>query len=95
MAELNTPNLAYVPSRTSTATSSGGVIITPGTPLPDGVCRSIFVGNGGDVAVVPVANKDQGTAIIYRNCPSGVPLHVGTNLVIVAGTTATDLVAMY
>lgn len=59
-------------------------------PLPR-VTKAIFIGVGGDLRVrLAIANAD----LTFRNLPSGSILDVRASHVRVAGTTASDLVAL-
>ncbi|MGB7408966.1 MAG: hypothetical protein WA908_10710 [Pontixanthobacter sp.] len=63
-------------------------IIASATDLPF-VTSAIYVGSGGDVAVVPLHSD---TAVTYRNVPSGAYLTIRAKRVLSAGTTASDLI---
>ncbi|MGT2505660.1 spike base protein, RCAP_Rcc01079 family [Cupriavidus basilensis] len=52
--------------------------------------NSIRVGTGGDV----VAIRRDGTAVTFKNCPSGETLPIRAIRVNVSGTTASDLVGL-
>ena len=58
----------------------------------------IYVGTGGDVAVIPCSDTDNPadlTPVVFKNCPDGfvIPIHVIQ--VLSSGTTASDLVRLY
>ena len=55
------------------------------------VTRSIYVGTGGDLAVV----TNNGETVIYKNLPSGYEKQGEFKKVLVAGTTAEDLIGEY
>lgn len=55
------------------------------------VARAIYVGTGGDIALV-AREKDE--AVIFKNVASGTILPVIAVAVRMAGTTATDLVGL-
>lgn len=55
------------------------------------VTKAIYVGTGGDIALVPV----QGTVpVIFRNVPTGAILDVRVRAVRIAGTTAADIIGL-
>lgn len=62
--------------------------------LPDGECRGLWVGVGGDIAIVaaddPVADEQ-----ILKNVPSGYLVPIATIRVYSTGTTAASIVAIY
>lgn len=60
------------------------------TNFPDGQCRGIYVGVGGDVVAIV-----DGAAITFKNAPSGAILPVQATRVNATNTTATDMVALY
>lgn len=74
------PALDYVAVTTSDSTDFSGF-----------VTRGIYVGVGGDVVAVTVANS----AVTFKNVPSGTVLPVRARRVNATSTTATDLVALY
>jgi len=56
--------------------------------------RSIWVGTGGNLAVI--FSKDvTDTPVILMNVPSGTMLNICVKQVLVAGTSASNLVALY
>jgi hypothetical protein len=69
------------------------VSITPhdSTNFTNGVCRSIFVGGAGNIAVVP----PEGSAVTLVGCLAGTVIPVQAIRVNSTGTTATSLVAIY
>jgi hypothetical protein len=54
--------------------------------------RAIYVGSGGDVALIPKASA---AAVTFRNLQSGTILPVTAKRVLAAGTTATHIVALW
>lgn len=67
--------------------------VTPhdSTDITDGPCDALWVGVGGDVVVVP----QNGSAVTFKNVPSGFLLLTKTKRVNATSTTATDIVALY
>jgi hypothetical protein len=63
--------------------------VVPGTPFTK-TCIGIYVGTGGDVAVVMAGD---GTTKVHKNVPNGGLLVVSATQVAVSGTTATDMLA--
>lgn len=74
------------------ASSSKAVTPHASNDLPDGVCRSLWVGGAGDVAVI--ADRDS-VAVVFKGCAAGSIIPVYAKAVRVTGTTATDIVALY
>ena len=56
----------------------------------DQVCRALYVGTGGDVAVV----MRDGTAATFKNVPDGAMLDLRVRRVNATGTTADDIIAI-
>lgn len=74
-----------------TATFLRGITPSATEDLPDGVCRAVWVGTGGDLEVVA---EEDSTGVTFTNIPDGTLILVRAKAVR-NGTTATDLVAMY
>lgn len=55
----------------------------------DNAFAYLYVGTGGDVAVVPAGSA---TAVTFKNVPTGAYLWVKTSKVMSTNTTATDIV---
>lgn len=60
--------------------------------LPDGVCRALWVGGAGNVAVVAEGNT---SAVTIVGVPAGTILPIRTRRVNSTNTTATEIVALY
>lgn len=90
MAQSNFENLKSdltAPIRTAveiTPSDSADLATTP--------TRAIFVGVGGDVTVDMATT---GTAVTFKNVPSGTLLPIQVNRIDATGTDATDIVALY
>ncbi len=56
------------------------------------VSRALYVGVGGDVSVQMAGT---GTAIVFKNVPTGTTLPIRINRVNSTATTATNMVALY
>lgn len=69
------------------------VAVTPADSDLATYAKALWVGGGGDVAVVPVLNADD-TPIVFKNVPSGSILPVAVRQVRSTSTTATDIVAL-
>ena len=72
------------------AENYGAITPNDGTDLTQ-VCRAIWVGTGGDVALV---SPSGGTAT-FKNVADGTLLPCRASRVKVTGTTATDIVGLY
>jgi hypothetical protein len=67
--------------------------VTPSDSVDLGfTARGLYVGSGGDVAVIP---KNGSTAVTLRNVQSGTVLPVSVKRVLATGTTATQIVALW
>lgn len=56
--------------------------------------KGIYVGGGGDLALVATGAPVNAAAVVFRNLPSGALLPVRARRIAATGTTATDLVAL-
>lgn len=67
--------------------------VTPNdtTDLPN-IPRALWIGTGGNIALVP---KGQTTGVIIQNVPDGTLLPIRAKRITAAGTTATDIIAMW
>lgn len=60
--------------------------------------KGLYIGTGGNVAVVAAGDQSntlQGTAVTWKNLPSGSYLLGQVRRVMSTNTTATDIVALY
>lgn len=55
------------------------------------VTKAIYVGTGGDIAIVPVGGA---APVTFRNVPDGGVLDVRARAIHATGTTAADLVGL-
>lgn len=55
-------------------------------------CRALWVGTAGDVALMAAGDT---VAVTIKNVANGTLLPVKTKRVLVTGTTASDIVALY
>lgn len=53
--------------------------------------KAIYIGEGGDVTLIPVRDK---TPVTFRNLPSGAILDVRVRAIHATGTTARELVGL-
>jgi hypothetical protein len=60
--------------------------------LPDGVCDALWVGGAGDIAIIA---EDDVAAVTLFAVAAGTIVPVRAKAVRVAGTTATNIVALY
>lgn len=56
--------------------------------------KAIYVGTGGDVALIAVDAPTGADRVVFRNLPSGSLLPVRARRVAVTGTTASDLLVL-
>jgi hypothetical protein len=79
--------------QTATYTASTCLAVTPNdsTDLTLGTCRAIYVGEGGNIALVDGA----GTTVDFVGVTAGSVLPVQTARINATDTTATNLVALY
>lgn len=59
--------------------------------LPNGPCRSLYIGVAGDVTLIP---SKSGQSVLFKAVPVGI-LPVQASRVLAAGTLATNIVALY
>ena len=83
----------YLPTdRTAPARNVRAVTPHASDNLPDGPCRSLYVGTEGDVALIASADD---SAVTFVGVAAGTILPVAAKAVRVTGTTADDIVALY
>lgn len=56
--------------------------------------KGIYVGTGGDLALIAAGAPANAAAVVFRNLPSGALLPVRTRRIAATGTTAADLLAL-
>jgi hypothetical protein len=78
---------------TSNFPASGARAVTPSDSvmLPNGTCRSLYVGVSGDVSVL---TSDGDVAVVFKAAPVGI-LAIQCQRVNSTGTTATNILALY
>jgi len=87
---MSDPFLNTQPSLTGPAT--GGFAVTPGdTAALPVVCRALYVGGGGHLAVRMLS----GEVVTLADVPAGSLLPLRVSHVLATGTTTTGLVAFY
>jgi hypothetical protein len=76
----------------SLASASDAVVVTPSNTVnfTRGPCRSLYVGSGGNIAVVI-----GGETITFANAAAGSVLPIKVSRVDATGTTASSLLALY
>ena len=85
MAALETP-MSDFPAR-------GAAAVTPSDSADlEYRSRALYVGTGGDISVNMAGT---GAAVVFTGVPSGSVLPISVTRVLAAGTTATDLVALW
>lgn len=69
------------------------VAITPhaSTDIPTGLTRGVYVGVGGNIAVVGADNVE----VVFKGAAAGALLPIRARRINAVNTTATDLVAIY
>lgn len=70
--------------------------VVPVTPndaqnLPRGLCRAIYTGSGGAIAL----QAEEGVTVTLANLPAGQSLDLKVQRVLATGTTATGIHAFY
>lgn len=97
MAAINPYNKPDSPLAVPTSSARAGEVVVPddSTDLST-VCRGIWVGNGGDVAVIMLADREAGgdTVTVFKSVPSGFLLPICAVRVASFGTTASDMIAL-
>lgn len=69
-----------------------GIAITKSDTQMTTQCRAIYVGTSGDLAV---KFSGDGTAITFKNVPSGTLLPLSATHIMSTNTTASDIVALF
>lgn len=79
------------PSAIAEGPSAVFYAVTPGaSALPNGRCRALYIGVAGDVSV----KNRAGDTVLFKAMAVGEH-PISTDTVLSAGTTATDIVALY
>jgi hypothetical protein len=78
-------------TRSLTSPPEYGVAIVPGNADLGHVSRALYVGVGGDVAV----RMQDGTELMLANVPTGTLIPIRVARVLAAGTSATQIVALW
>lgn len=79
-------------SANATVPAHGARAVTPsdGGALPNGICRSLYIGVSGDVNVITA----DGDTVLFKSVAVGI-LPVQCQAVQSTSTTATNIVALY
>lgn len=72
-----------------------GVAVTPHASSLIEKTRAVYIGTAGDVAVVWADAPDNAAAVVMKSVAAGVEKPWSVKAIRVAGTTATDIVALY
>lgn len=81
---------AIIPAR-----NAASITASDSTNFTYGITKGIYVGTGGDIAVVMAGDGDSSSVTIFSNVPSGSILPVQAKRVNSTSTTASDLVGLY
>ena len=88
---MNDPFVSHETALSSPARN--GFSITPNDGIDlSVVCRSLFIGGGGDVSII-LANDS--SSVVFKNIPTGSVLPVFAKRVEATLTTATDILGLY
>lgn len=79
-----------ISDRTEPAVKHAAVTPSDTVSFPDGICRSLFIGTGGDIVVV----DEDDTALTYT-VPDAYVLTIAAKRVNATGTTADQIRAWY
>lgn len=71
------------------------VAVTPSDATVLKTTRGLWVGTGGNIAVLPAGPETNGAAVTVPNVPGGTTLAVSVTKVMATGTTGSNIVAMY
>ena len=77
------------------AASAKSVTPSNSTNFDFGVCKGLFVGTGGNIAVVMVGDGDSSKVTVFTNVLGGTILPVQATRVNSTSTTASNIVALY
>lgn len=77
----------------NTAPAMEAAAVTPNNDadLPNGICRALYIGGGGNVVLDTLNN----TSITFAGLQAGTILPLNVRRVRAASTTATNIVALY
>lgn len=78
----------------SPARSAYSITPTDDTPVGTFSPRALYVGTGGDLAVI-MAGDEGGSAVTFANVPGGAILPIKVYSVQSTGTTASDILGLY
>lgn len=81
----------FEPGQDAPAVETAAVTPNNTNDLPV-TCRALWVGTGGDVALMAAGDT---VAVTLKNVANGTLLPIKTKRVLVTGTTAADIVALY
>lgn len=84
--------MASVTNQVSPAVTAVAITPADGITLPQGICRSIYIGGAGSLTIIPA---NQTLPVTFTAVPPGFILPVMAKSVQLTGTTATALVALY
>lgn len=71
------------------------VVPSDSDDLPQGPPKALYIGTGGDLAVLGPDNEDPDQSVLFANVQSGSTLPIRPSRVLDDGTTAADIVALY
>lgn len=94
MAKQGTQPLAGRPPRNDDPASDAAAVTPSDVADLANYPRSLYVGVTGDVAVY-MADDATGVSVVFKNVPQGTSLRICARRVLAAGTTATNIVALY
>lgn len=79
------------------APAASAKVVTPSdsTSFAFGVTKGLFVGTGGNIAVVMVGDGDSSKVTVFTNVLGGTILPVQATRVNSTSTTASNIVALY
>ncbi|KLE32167.1 hypothetical protein AAW01_07520 [Aurantiacibacter gangjinensis] len=87
---MNDPFDQFAQSPLAPAEFCFAIIPADNADLPQAT-KALYVGEGGDVALIAVGND---APVVFRNVASGSILDVRTRAVAATGTTAADIVGL-
>ena len=73
------------------AQNAAAVSLSDTVDLPGGVCRALYVGTAGDIALIPAGGS---SSVTFTAVPVGI-LPVAVKRVLSTATTASHIVALY
>jgi hypothetical protein len=81
-------------SITSPGTRAGAIAPADAVDLAE-TPKAIYVGTGGDIAMIGMSAAPTATGIVWKNVPAGSLIPFRPRRILATGTTAANMIAIY